>query len=144
MKKLATILSLVVLAFALAACASGPQTEFDAEVTSAQEVPEPVLGDATPMGSVDATLDGDTLVVDGSFSGLTGPATAAHIHGPAEEGATAPPVFTLDVDNATSGDISGTWTGLTDEQIEQLRAGMYYVNVHTDANPAGEIRGQLE
>ena len=144
MKRFVTILSLVVLALVLAACATGPQTAFDADLTAAQEVPPPTLNDATPTGSVDATLDGDTLVVNGSFSGLTGPATAAHIHGPAEEGEPAGVVFPLTIDSATAGDISGTWTDMTDQEIQQLRDGLFYVNVHTELNPPGEIRGQLE
>ncbi len=72
------------------------------------------------------------------------PITAAHIHIGAP-GVPGPPVITLydgtgdfDQDNPISGDDM-----LTDEQIEELLAGNYYVNVHTAANPAGEIRGQI-
>ena len=64
---------------------------------------------------------------------------AAHIHGPAEPGANAPPVVPFA--NAAS-PISGTAT-LTDAQAADLMAGKYYVNVHTAANRGGEIRGQI-
>jgi hypothetical protein len=64
---------------------------------------------------------------------------AAHIHGPAEPGANAPPVVPFA--NAAS-PITGTAT-LTDVQAADLAAGKWYVNVHTAANRGGEIRGQI-
>jgi hypothetical protein len=146
MKRIIMTLSALAMALVLAACAMGPQTDFSADLTSDAEVPAPTLNGATPEGSATATLsaDGSALVVDGTFTGLTGPAQAAHIHGPAEPGETAGVLFPLTIDNAASGDISGTWNDITDDEVEQLRDGLFYVNVHTDQNPAGEIRGQLD
>ena len=80
-----------------------------------------------------------TLTYDVTFEGLTGPAVAAHIHGPAAEGANGPPVVPFP--SATS-PIKGTAT-LTDAQAADLAAGKYYVNVHTAANKGGEIRGTI-
>lgn len=136
----------VALAVTLVACGAALQATFSADLTSEAAVPAPTLNGATPSGSAEATLDegASTLTVTGDFSGLTGPATAAHIHGPAPEGEAAGVVFPLNVDAAASGSVSGTWDGMTAEEIEQLRDGLYYVNVHTEANPAGEIRGQLQ
>ena len=74
-----------------------------------------------------------------TFEGLTGPAAAAHIHGPADPGASAPPVVPFP---AATSPITGTAT-LTDAQAADLLAGKYYVNVHTAANRGGEIRGQI-
>jgi hypothetical protein len=87
------------------------------------------------------TLDPATkaLTYSVTFEGLTGPATAAHIHGPAEPGANAGPVAPL---AGTTSPLTGTAT-LTDAQIAELNAGKYYVNVHTGANRGGEIRGQI-
>ena len=74
-----------------------------------------------------------------SYSGLTGAATAAHFHGPAEPGKNAG--VAVPIPNQASG-TEGSAT-LTDAQAADLLAGRYYVNIHTAANPAGEIRGQV-
>jgi hypothetical protein len=75
------------------------------------------------------------------YSGLGGPATAAHIHGPAAKGENADPVVPFK--GKLKSPIKGSAT-LTDAQAADLEAGKYYVNVHTAANPDGEIRGQIE
>ena len=75
-----------------------------------------------------------------SGSGLSGPATVAHFHGPADPGANAG--VAIAIPNATSSPAEGSAT-LTDAQAADLAAGKYYVNVHTAANPGGEIRGQV-
>lgn len=122
------------------------QNEFAATLTHEAEVPAPTLNGADPSGSATATLNDEenTLTITGSFEGLTGPATAAHIHGPAEVGEAAGVVFPLNVDEQTDGNLSGTWDDITAQEVEQLRDGMFYVNVHTDQNGPGEIRGQLD
>lgn len=75
-----------------------------------------------------------------TYSMLSGPATAAHIHGPADEGQNAPVVIPF----PTAGSpITGSIT-LTDAQAAQLRAEKWYVNIHTAAHPNGEIRGGIE
>jgi CHRD domain len=71
----------------------------------------------------------------------------AHIHGPADENNTAGVLFALTATQTGtvvgSGSLSGTAT-LTDAQIADLKAGKWYVNIHTGNNPGGEIRGQLK
>ena len=98
----------------------------------------------TSPGSGDGvfTLDTATLALGYTvnFKGLSGPATMAHIHGPAEAGANAGVVVPLAA--ATGTQIVGTVT-LTEAQVAELKAGKYYVNIHTAANKGGEIRGQL-
>lgn len=93
-------------------------------------------------GAATASLDTATkmLTWDVEYSGLSGPATAAHIHGPADPGANAGVVvpFTGNLGSPIKGSAT-----LTDAQIAQLEAGKWYVNIHTDANKGGEIRGQL-
>jgi hypothetical protein len=74
-----------------------------------------------------------------NYSGLSGPATAAHFHGPAAPGANAG--VAVPISNTASGS-EGSAT-LTDAQAADLVAGKYYVNVHTEANKGGEIRGQV-
>ena len=80
-----------------------------------------------------------TLTYNVTYTGLSGPAVAAHIHGPAEPGANAGVVVPF---ASAASPISGTAV-LTDAQATDLAAGKYYVNVHTAANKGGEIRGQI-
>ena len=75
-----------------------------------------------------------------TYSGLSGPATAAHFHGPAEAGKNGG--VAVAIPNATSSPAEGS-AMLTNAEAEDLMAGKYYVNVHTAANPGGEIRGQV-
>ena len=93
-------------------------------------------------GSADLDYDAATkkLTWKLTYSGLSGPATAAHFHGPAEAGKNAG--VAVAIPNATSSPVEGSAT-LTDAQAADLEAGKYYVNVHTAANPGGEIRGQV-
>ena len=77
-----------------------------------------------------------------TFSGLTGAATAAHFHGPAAPGANGAPQVPVKMSPVAS-PINGTAT-LTPTQAKELLAGKWYINIHTKANPNGEIRGQLE
>jgi hypothetical protein len=117
--------------------------KFKASMNGVSEVP-PTQTSGT--GMVTATYDPATkmLTWEGSFSGLTGPATAAHFHGPAEVGKNAAPAVWISEkgQNLTS-PFKGTAT-LTDAQADDLQKGLWYANVHTDANKGGEIRGQVE
>ena len=94
-------------------------------------------------GKVTASLDMATkeFSYHVTYKGLTGPATMAHFHGPAEPGANAPPVVPVP-SSALANPMTGKAT-LTDAQIADLRNGKWYFNIHTAANPGGEIRGQL-
>ena len=87
------------------------------------------------------TVTGD-VTVNGTFTGLTGPATAAHIHGPATPPAAAGIILPLSATSDTSGALTGSGT-LTTEQIGYMTAGMTYQNIHTNAHMAGEIRGNI-
>jgi hypothetical protein len=92
-------------------------------------------------GSVTASYDTDSkkLTWKGSYSGLTGPASAAHFHGPAPAGKNAGVMVPISP-NGPSFEGSAT---LNDAQAKALMDGDMYINVHTAANKAGEIRGQL-
>ena len=131
------------LATAVAALAMGSaraeMVKFHAAMSTAMEVPPKTTGG---KGTADATLDTATkkLTYDVTYSGLTGPATAAHLHGPAEPGANAGVLVPFSP--PLTSPIHGTAT-LTDAQVTDLMAGKVYANVHTAANPGGEIRGQL-
>jgi hypothetical protein len=130
-----------VLGFALTGCntvSMAPTTSFGATLSGASEVP-PTTSPGT--GRYDAKLDRSSKVLSWtlSYSGLTGPATAAHLHGPALPGSNAGVIVPFG--SASSGS-TGSAT-LTDAQIADLTAGKWYANVHTAANPGGEIRGQV-
>lgn len=122
--------------FALTAHAE--QVKFQGKMSTATEVP-PKTGSGT--GTATATLDttNNQLTYTVEYSGLSGPATVAHFHGPAEPGANANPVLPF---ANPANPIKGTAT-LTDAQKADLMAGKWYANVHTAANPGGEIRGQM-
>jgi hypothetical protein len=98
---------------------------------------------STGSGRAVATLDTKTneLGYTIDYAGLSGPATMAHIHGPAAEGANAGVIAPLVVASPTQ--LAGKVT-LTEAQIADLNAGKYYVNIHTDANKGGEVRGTLK
>jgi CHRD domain len=109
-------------------------------LTSANEVPP-----NTSPGKGEANVDYDKaskkLTYKLTYSGLTGDATAAHFHGPAAPGANAGVVIPIG-SGAPANPTEGSAT-LTDAQAADLLAGKWYVNVHTKANPGGEIRGQV-
>lgn len=109
-----------------------------AELKGANEVP---ANTTSGTGMVDVTFDTATKALSwsGTYGGLTGPATAAHFHGPAEPGKNAGVVVPAP---APTSSFSGSAT-LTDAQAADLAGGRMYFNVHTAANPGGEIRGQV-
>ena len=113
---------------------------FEATLSGASEVP-PTQSAGTGKASVSLDAATKTLSWTVDYSGLTGPATAAHIHGPAGADANAGVMvpFTGDLASPIKGSAQ-----LTDEQIAALDGGQTYVNIHTAANPPGEIRGQLQ
>ena len=133
-----TAAALAVSAFLLSGSALAQETKFMANLTGGEEVP-PVETTATGMADVTWNADSKELSWTIEFSGLSGPATAAHFHGPAAPGENAGPVVTIeDLESPSEGSAT-----LTDEQAGQLAGGQWYINVHTAANPDGEIRGQV-
>jgi hypothetical protein len=112
--------------------------KFTATLSGAAETPPTTsAGTGTVTASLDTTTKAFSYTV--VYSGLTGPAMAAHFHGPAAVGAKGPPVLPV---KATVSPITGQAV-LTDAQISGLEAGMWYFNIHTAANPGGEVRGQV-
>jgi hypothetical protein len=108
-------------------------------MTAAQEVP---ANDSKGTGNAEVSYDTTSKMLTWTvnFSGLTGPATVAHFHGPAEPGKNAS-VAVL-IANMPTSPAKGTAT-LTDAQAADLMGGRWYVNVHTAEHRGGEIRGQV-
>ncbi|MDB5778654.1 MAG: domain containing protein [Polaromonas sp.] len=109
------------------------------QLRAANEVP-PNASQAS--GTVDAVLNRDTNLLRWkvNYTGLSGPATAAHFHGPAGPGANAGVV--LPWPGPVTSPMEGSAT-LSAAQVAELVSGRWYANIHTAANPGGEIRGQM-
>ena len=131
----------------IAGCSDGggsnsvPSITKTAALIGAQQAPSSVTTAATGSGTL--TVNPTTLAVSGSVTttGLTG--TAAHIH-PGAIGVNGAPIVTL-AETATG---SGIWavsanTVLSAANYALFQAGELYFNVHSAANPTGEIRGQI-
>lgn len=117
-------------------------TTFKADLKGSSEVPP---NTTSGTGSATVTLDSATnkITWNVSFSGLTGPATAVHIHGPAPAGKNAGVLIWLSTKGKTATSPLHGSGKFTAAQVSDLMNGQCYVNVHTTANPGGEIRGQL-
>lgn len=111
-----------------------------AKLTGAQEVPG---SGSKGTGALRATYDTKSMKLSWSltYSGLSGPAIAAHFHGPAGPGKNAP--ILVPMLNVEKSPIKGSAT-ITADEAKDLLDGMTYVNVHTQKHRMGEIRGQVE
>jgi hypothetical protein len=92
----------------------------------------------TGSGEVTATLEGNRLVLTGSFSGTSSAVVAAHLH-QSIPGVPGPAIHPLQVGEGT---VRGT-VELTSAQVAALRANQLYVQIHTENNGDGEIRGWI-
>ena len=109
-----------------------------ADLKGTNEVPP----NASPAsGKAEATLDTATKELSWkvTYADLTGPAMGAHFHGPSEAGKNAGIALPF---KTVQSPIEGTAT-LTETQVADLLAGKWYANIHTGANPGGELRGQM-
>jgi hypothetical protein len=112
--------------------------QLKADLTGANEIPP----NASPAsGEAVATLDTDTKLLTWTvtYADLTGPALGAHFHGPSEPGKNAGIALPF---KTVQSPIEGTAT-LSENQAAHLLSGKWYANIHTAANPGGELRGQM-
>lgn len=130
------IASLLLFTFAAQAQEEVYRARLSPMPTTPQTVNE-ILGE----GEVILTLNGNSLSVQGNFSGMSSVASGAHVHNgpPAQPG---PVVHTLDITSAPSGEISGVLE-LTDAQVEALISNELYIQVHSENNAPGELRGWI-
>lgn len=120
------------------AAAVAAEVTLDVTLDGASSVP-PV--DTSASGTAEVTFNTDTNELSWSvtYDGLSGEVTGAHFHGPAESGANAGIALGMD---HTANPIAGSET-LSDDQAKELSDGLWYINIHTEANAGGEIRGQV-
>ncbi len=113
--------------------------KYSAKLDGASESP---ATESKGTGTAKLAFDTDTkkLTYTITYKKLSDAPVAAHFHGPADAGANAG--VELKIDNPEKSPIKGEAT-LTDAQAADLEAGKWYVNIHTKASPAGEIRGQV-
>jgi hypothetical protein len=110
--------------------------KYKADLKASKEVPATA---SSATGKANITYDDKSKKLSWAvtYSGLSGEPTAAHFHGPAAPGKNAGPVVDI------SGDIKKGSADLTAEQAADLKAGKWYLNIHTEKFPDGEIRGQV-
>ncbi len=117
---------------------SKPSLLFTASLNGAQEVP-PTASTGTGAATLLLSPDEKTARVSLNFSGISGAQTDAHIHGPAPVGSTAAALFPLPL-----GQLNDFEINLTPSQVQDLKAGLFYINVHSATYPNGDIRGQFQ
>ena len=139
-------------ALTLTACITGAQAQsYIAHLDGAQDGG----GARQGSGTVNLTLSGLGLSLSGSYSGITTPISAGHIHGPGAPGVNVGVIYDLFGAGIITGTTSGTYSGTvtlipaapgystTAQQISDLNAGLWYLNIHDSTFPGGEIRGQI-
>jgi hypothetical protein len=152
----AALAAMMAVTGAMLACSSDPtapaqSTTYIAQLSGVNEVPSVALG---ASGSGKFTLTGRTLSYVITVSGLSGTAAASHIHGGAA-GVNGTILYPFTAAAVRSGQVASGTIDLNqpisngsssisgDSLLTLLNAGLLYTNVHTAANPGGEIRGQI-
>jgi hypothetical protein len=133
-----TMIAMLGLSAAVAFAGPAFADKMKATLDGKAEVP-PITTEGKGTADIDYDPASKKLSWKLTYSGLSGPATAAHFHA-AEAGKNGG--VAVAIPNAASSPAEGSAT-LTDAQAADLLAGKYYVNVHTAAHPGGEIRGQV-
>ena len=135
--KTTTLAGFAIIAMMATAPAFAETMMFKADLKGSSEVPPT---DSAATGSAEVTVDTESKKLSWTVtsSGLSGDPVAAHFHGPAAAGANADPVVDI------SANVAKGSADLTAEQLADLQAGKWYLNIHTQKFPDGEIRGQVE
>jgi len=149
----AVLMAAIIISATALACGSDNNTTLPTTVTfgtTMNGAGENPAKNVPGVGTATIVKSGGTYTFTINFSGMTGPLTGAHIHGPAAAGANANVIVPFSTAGAgTSGTLTGTFTSTNTAAISNdsldvlMRTGNAYVNLHTTANPGGEIRGQL-
>ena len=137
--------ALLTVIFTIVSCSSDddnntpapdPNVVFETTLSGPKEVP---ANSSAATGKATLTLDKDTKIFTLDVTHDIANPTAGHIHMGAS-GESGAPIFPF---LSAKSPISFTSPVLTDEQVVLLNNGLFYVNIHTEAFPEGEIRGNL-
>lgn len=131
----------ILLALTASVAIGADETGWRARLSTVPIDPATASG-VTGIGEARAELDGDMLVVTGTFRGLQGPATAAKLHSSGYTGVRGEAFAELEVSGGTDGAISGSVV-LDDGQRAALESGRIYVQVYSEAAPDGNLWGWL-
>jgi hypothetical protein len=138
---------LVAAIFCAAFCAAFCATAFATDNYQTDIGPTPKNGrqgaNVQGRGTVLATLDNNRFSLHGKFSGLSSPATEAHLYMGDVMGGTGPSIGDLTIAQAQSGDISGMFT-LTPDQVAALKSGKLYVMLNSQSAPRGNLWGWFQ
>jgi CHRD domain len=136
-----TLIGLLALAALLAGplAARAATIAYEAALSPKSEVPP---NDSKGTGKIEAKFDTESMELSWTvtYSGLSGPVSAAHFHGPAKPGENGG--AEVPVAGPYTSPMRGT-AKLTAAQAADLANGLWYLNVHTAAHQGGEVRGQL-
>ena len=143
MKNIISFLSVIFL-FLIFAVGASAQLRYVAHLTGQQEAPNP--NNSPGKGVCDILLNAaeTQITVNCTYSGVSTPVTAAHIHDNGPAGVSGPVRFNFNYSGGTSGTIGPLTFNPTPAQVADLKAKRWYVNIHTSNIPGGEIRGQVK
>lgn len=124
----------------MAGAAHAETLHFSAVLSGTKEkVPNHVTASGTAQVALDTKTNMVSYRID--YKGINGPPTMVHFHGPKLPGMRAPEVIVMRMDHPPS-PVTGA-LHITDAQVQELKKGQWYANVHTAKYPDGEIRGWL-
>lgn len=136
---------LALAAVVLLASSALAQQRFNVALNTIQEVPPAVPSSGRGTCQVTLNLAQTQITVTCSFSGLTTGVISGDIHGNAPPGQNAPVLIDL---TPPLGSTSGSFTRgpftITAAQLAEMRAKLWYINIHTNTYQGGEIRGQIK
>ncbi|HLF11382.1 MAG TPA: CHRD domain-containing protein [Gammaproteobacteria bacterium] len=128
------------------AFAATPAVARAAETFTVRLTPVPIdaqtRAQVTGSGAATAVLDGRSLAVTGSFAGLKTAATIARLHEGRATGVRGPGIVDFTVPAASSGDFT-LQLQLSPQQLQSLRQGRLYIQIHSDGAPDGNLWGWL-
>lgn len=136
--------ALIALSAALLTAPAGAEVIAISNIELSGQQTVPAIPDAG-HGLATVTIDTDTrsVTIEGTYTAMTSPVTAAHLHGPADPGVDSPIIiFPLTVTGGTEGTFSGGRV-VALNQLATILDARSYINVHTQLHASGEIRGQV-